>query len=280
MNPASTLKPGFIDGEKGALFAMHHEPNTQGPLNECVVVLPAFAEEMNRCRYMQTLLAQALTAQGIGLLAVDPFGTGDSAGDFQDADWSGWVTDSTQAASYASTLGYQRVSLLGIRIGALLALEAAPNIANLAQLLFWQPVYNGKATLTQFLRLKIAAAMARGEDGITTAQLEEQINQGNSIQIAGYDVSPELYNGIKQAHISNHFETLKSPVSWFSVLPSADKKPPRADLQTIEKLRNHNIEVQQHTVIGPAFWQAHERTLAPNLIPATLAVMTGGKPDV
>lgn len=268
------LQPTFIEGSKGSLFAMHHRPVTQSNTGECVIVLPAFAEEMNRCRYMQTLLAQSLTANGIGLLAVDLYGTGDSSGEFIEADWSGWIDDTIIAANYAISLGYTKVSLLGIRLGALLALAALPDVPCLHQLLFWQPVTNGKATLTQFLRLKIAAAMARGEEGITTAKLEEEINNGNSIQIAGYDVSPGLFNGIYQAHIDNHISADPVVVHWFSVLPHADKKTPRIELKTIEQWQQHNNLISHHSVIGPAFWQAHERTLAPNLIPATIEIIS------
>ncbi|MCB1667824.1 MAG: hydrolase 2, exosortase A system-associated [Pseudomonadales bacterium] len=277
MNQPFFLKPGFIEGEKGPLFAIHHEPVIKADRNECVVVLSAFAEEMNRCRYMQNMLAQALNKQGYGLICVDPYGTGDSAGEFADADWNGWVSDSITAIHYAAELGYNKISLLGIRLGALLALAAMPSVNNVSHLLLWQPVYNGKATLTQFLRLKIAAAMARGEDGITTAQLEDEINQGSSIQIAGYDVSPGLFKGIQQAHINHHFDAIPASVSWFTVLPSADKKAPRADLQTIEKWRSKGVQINHQNIVGPAFWQAHERTLAPDLVPATLAAVIGGE---
>lgn len=269
------LKPAFIEGGKGPLFAMHHEPVKRNQQNECIIVLPAFAEEMNRCRYMQTMLAQALTEQGIGLLAVDPYGTGDSGGEFSDADWEGWINDSITAANYSTQLGYQHISLLGIRLGALLAMAVMPSISNLKQLLLWQPVTNGKAALTQFLRLKIAAAMARGDDSMTTAQLVEDLNQGNNIQIAGYNVSPSLFNGIQQAHLDNHLNTIPLPVDWFSVLTSANKKAPRSELKSIETLQKTGSEITHHTIVGPAFWQAHERTLAPNLIPATVSVITG-----
>lgn len=273
MSKPYDLKATFIEGTKGPLFALHHEPRKVNAHSECIVVSPAFAEEMNRCRYMQTMLAQELAASGYGLLCVDPYGTGDSAGEFGEASWQGWIEDTIAAANYATELGYQNISLIGVRLGALLALAAMPSIGNLKSLILWQPVSNGKATLTQFLRLKIAAAMARGETGITTAQLEAEINRGQSIQIAGYDVSPHLFSGITEAHLSKHLHLVSKPISWLTILPSAEKKTPRVDIQAIEKWRSSGADINHQTVVGPAFWQAHERTLAPELIPITIAAI-------
>jgi exosortase A-associated hydrolase 2 len=277
MGTLHDLNATFIEGGKGPLFTLHHAPQKQNEHSECIVVSPSFAEEMNRCRYMQTMLAQALTARGYGLVSVDLYGTGDSAGEFGEASWQGWIEDTIAATHYATQLGYQNISLLGVRLGALLGMAAAPSIENLKSLILWQPVSSGKATLTQFLRLKIASAMARGETGITTAQLEEEINRGLSIQIAGYDVSPDLFSGINTAHLSHHLHFTSTPVSWFTIVPSTEKKTPRVDIQTIEKWRSNGADIAHQAIVGPAFWQAHERSLAPDLIPATIATITNSE---
>jgi len=271
----SRIEPAFIEGTRGSLFAMHHAPVQIDQSAECIIVVPSFAEEMNRCRYMQTLMAQALNKQGFGLLSVDPFGTGDSAGNFAEADWDQWKKDIVSAADYAKQLGYKNISFLAIRLGTLLAMEAAPYVDNLNRIIFWQPVTNGKATLNQFLRIKIAASIGRDEKAETTAHLEELLNEGKNIEVAGYDVSPSLFKGIQSAHINNHLETTSIPIAWFTVLASAERKTPRGDLQAIEKWQGQGTKINHKTVIGPAFWQAHERTLAPDLITATMEYIKG-----
>ena len=269
------LDPGYIGGGKGALFALHYEPATRTEQTPCVIVVPSFAEEMNRCRYMQTMLAQAITTQGFALLAVDPFGTGDSQGEFEQASWEQWINDTVSACDHATHLGYNQQSMLGIRLGALLAAAAAAKCDHLQQLIFWQPVTSGKVALNQFLRIKIAASIGREEEAGTTAQFEEQLAGGNSIEVAGYDVSPELYYGIQSAHMNNHMSLTCTPIHWFTVLASEERKTPRGDIQVMEKWRENGARVSHQTVIGPAFWQAHERTLAPDLITATAAHLAG-----
>jgi exosortase A-associated hydrolase 2 len=275
MDAQPRLDPAFIQGTKGPLFALHHPPQQMSDASECIVTVPSFAEEMNRCRYMQTLLAQALNKQGHALVSVDPYGTGDSAGDFAETSWDQWIEDTVDAVHYAKQLGYQKISLLAIRLGTLLAMAAAPAIKDLNRIILWQPAINGKASLNQFLRIKIAASMGRDEKAETTAHLEQLLKEGNSIEVAGYDVSPALFYGIQAAHYNNHLNQLSCPIAWFSVLASAERKTPRGDLQAIEKLQHQGINVDHRTVVGPAFWQAHERTLAPELITATMNYING-----
>jgi exosortase A-associated hydrolase 2 len=275
MTASTHLDPAFIEGSRGSLFAMHHAPTHINDSTECFIVVPSFAEEMNRCRYMQTLLAQALNKHGYGLLSVDPFGTGDSAGNFAEADWDQWKKDVVSATDYAKQLGYKHISFLAIRLGTLLAMEAAPYIDDLKRIIFWQPVTNGKATLNQFLRIKIAASIGRDEKAETTAHLEELLNEGKNIEVAGYDVSPSLFKGIQSAHINNHLETTSKPIAWFTVLASAERKTPRGDIQAIERWQEKGTKIDHTTVIGPAFWQAHERTLVPGLITATMEYIKG-----
>lgn len=279
MKRAGLLQPTFLEGGRGALFALHHKPQHANSNALCVVVVPSFAEEMNRCRYMQTLLAQRLNTAGHGLLTVDPYGTGDSAGDFAEGDWQQWIDDTATAIGYARELGYSHVALLGVRLGAMLAASAA-TLAKVERLLFWQPVANGKVALNQFLRLKIAASMGRDEAATSTSALEDEINAGNSIQVAGYDISPALFKGLKAANLTDVMTQLSLPVDWYTVLASAERKTPRGDKTVMEKWQKAGAQLCHHEIIGPAFWQAHERTLAPALVDATAALLIGAQKEI
>lgn len=272
------LEASYIEGTRGSLFALHYPPVAVASLSECYIVLAPFAEEMNRCRYMQTLLAQSLAERGYGVLIVDPYGTGDSEGDFVDADWQQWREDTLAADTYARELGYLTTSILAIRLGSLLAASVACELKSLHRLILWQPVTSGKVALNQFLRLKIAASISRGEEAETTANLEDQLKNGHSIQVSGYDVSPALFEGIRGTQLDQLPHLQNTLVSWFTVLASNERKTPRADIKTIEKLRETGFDVNHRTVIGPAFWQAHERTLTPDLISATLEYIFGTAP--
>lgn len=265
------LDPTFIAGTRGALFALHRPAAALTDDAECFVVVPSFAEEMNRCRYMCTLLGQALSRlPDKGLLSVDNYGTGDSEGDFGDSDWQQWGDDLITAVQYARTLGYRRVSLLAIRLGALLAFERCADLDCVARLLLWQPVTNGKTALQQFLRLRVAAAASRGQAGESTAALAAQSEAGVAIDIAGYEVAPRLFKGLQASRMENHLSAKLPPIAWFTTLPSEDRSPTRAELNAIDKLREQQVSVEHKIAYGPSYWQVHERTLAPALVDLTV----------
>ena len=96
MNPADPsckLRPVLLEGGLGSLVGFYHPPEPGVAVKGDVLLVPAFAEEMNRCRSMVTLQAQALAALGMGTLVLDMRGTDDSLGDFDQADWTGWRAD-------------------------------------------------------------------------------------------------------------------------------------------------------------------------------------------
>src|SRR5215831_1508934 len=97
--------PFFIDGPRGALCAVYYPPSdTVAPRGD-VVVAPAFAEEMNRCRSMVSMQARSLAQSGVGALVLDPFGTGDSAGNFSDFTWSRAKDDLLQGIAWLRAHG-------------------------------------------------------------------------------------------------------------------------------------------------------------------------------
>lgn len=265
----------FIPGKRGALFALHRGPQAPGADSECFVLAPSFAEEMNRCRYMCTMLACRLAQLGCGFLSVDLYGTGDSAGDFSEADWTTWRDDIDAACDHARQIGYGRISLLGIRLGALLAMELAQRPAVFHRVVLWQPVISGKTALTQFMRIRIAASLERDEEAGSIAEFERQLDSGQHVQVAGYDVSPELYKAIRAAQLDSGLDYGGMPIAWFNTLASEDRKTPRAELDFLDRWRASGANVKHSTVFGPSYWAVHERSLAPALVDATARYISG-----
>ncbi len=272
MHPSLRIEASFIQGKAGKLFALHYAPHNDTCKAECFVVAGSFAEEMNRCRYMGTMLAQQLSMSNVGFLSVDAYGTGDSEGEFRDATWAQCYDDLLTAITYAESMGYQRISILGVRLGALQALQiAAKSEKKICRLVFWQPVVNGQTALTQFLRIRIAASMQRDEKPETIQDLERQIESGQHISVSGYEVGPDLFKGIKTAKFDEYVDALAVSIGWFTVISSAERKTPRGDMSMIERLRTTGTTVDHQEIVGPPFWLAHERTLVPELVDATVS---------
>lgn len=250
----------FIDGTAGRLFATHWP----GGGDRTIVFLPAFGEEMNRSRRMVTLLAQAVAARGIGLLALDPYGTGDSEGDFAQANWRQWLDDAGTAIAWARARG-QRVIPAGLRIGAGLALAAA-RAERTERVILWQPVLDGTAFLNQLLRVRVAAGL--GAEGENVGRLRACLAAGETIEIGGLDLTPAMAKALDRLRILDLAEGWGGQIVWFQV-----GSIPAPATALAARWRAGGREVTLVDLAGPPFWAIEETALAPALVAATVAAI-------
>lgn len=147
----------FFGAGRGARFCLLHEPAHGAPCG-AVLYLPPFAEEQNRVRRGAANAARALAHAGWVVLQMDLAGCGDSAGDFADATWSGWLDDLRHGLSILSKRSSGPLWLWSVRAGSLLASELVKQslVGQNSHVLLWQPVLSGAQHIKQFLRLRMA----------------------------------------------------------------------------------------------------------------------------
>lgn len=265
--------PFFLETPRGPLFCLHRRPADAAALRGSVLFIPAFNEEMNRCRSMLTLQAESLAAQGIGSLVIDLHGTGDSAGEYVDARWSHWLDDIRIACDWLETQPGGCTALLGIRLGAMLAAAAAPTAPQRTQrLVLWQPVVDGKQHFTQFLRVKMAAQMDRPDlPKETTSTMRAQLAAGTPVEIGGYEIHPEFAAALDEARLARLLPRPGSQVLWLEQpAPGATELSPPS-LAAQQAWRDAGAACEWQGFEGPSFWQQYERVLAPAAIDATTA---------
>ncbi len=269
-------QPLFIDRPHGKLFAIHHPPHCPASgaavPGEAVVYVHPFAEEMNQSRRMATLQAEALAGLGYGVLMLDLTGCGDSTGEFAEARWDTWRDDVLAGCAWLEAQGYGPISLWGLRLGAALAVEAAcvrPGMCR--RVMLWQPVVGGRTLLTQFLRLKLAAEMAAG-GGETTKSMRAVLAAGQSIEIAGYELSPALAGALDEVDLAGAEPPDGIAIDWIEIVADARSGPAPASERVIERWREAGLAPNVETVEGEAFWSIQETTLVPALIERTTAL--------
>jgi exosortase A-associated hydrolase 2 len=215
--------------------------------------------------------ARRLAERGIGCLLVDYRCTGDSSGDFRDAEWTDWKADLETAATWLTEQGYQLHGIWGIRMGALLAAQLChEGRLRPRRLLFWQPVVDGKQMMTQFLRIRIAAQMDRGEKQENTKQIRARLANGELVEIAGYELNGSLASAIDAAKLIEACPPNSVRVDWIEACPASGEGLARPSEKVVDAWREAGVEVQARTFEGPPFWQLHEREMAPDIIDKTL----------
>ena len=271
--PTCQLQPLVLQGKKGPLIAFYHPPAADVAACGDVLVVPAFAEEMNRCRSMVTLQAQALAALGMGTLVLDLHGTGDSAGEFDQATWDGWRSDLQCGLAWLRRQGRGCRTLFGIRLGALMAAEMAADDASIDRLLLWLPVIAGKTYWTHFLRIRIAAELGKADGIKSTEILRQQSAQGLAVEASGYLVGATLAQQLDTLAMVDGQRLSGKQVAWFEVTPGADAPMPRANAKQLEDWRDKGVQVVAAQVQGPQFWLAHQREVALSLIESSSAAV-------
>lgn len=254
---------------------MEHQPEgATGVTTPQVLILPPFAEEMNRARRMLAWQARELARNGLGALLLDPHGTGDSDGTFAEASWDGWLADVAAALAYLRSAYSGPQAMLGLRSGALLALAAArAGEADCARFVLWQPLLSGEDFLRQFLRLRVAAGMSEA-GGETVAGLRERLGAGGTLDIAGYALTPELALPLAESRLQALMPGQGARIDWLErAVPATGGLPPRS-IAVIEAWRAAGLDVRARSFTGEAFWTATELTLAPDLIAQTTEALS------
>lgn len=236
-----------------------------------MVAVHPFGEEMNKSRRMVSLGARAMAAKGYAVLAIDLHGCGDSSGDLVQASWHDWIDDVLLARDWLAMRYPAPLWLWGTRAGCLVAAEAARREQLNCNFILWQPQVTGRQVLQQFLRLKMASQMQQGAAKGLTDSLQRDLVAGQTVEVAGYRLGPEVALGLGGA-------TLLPPptVSRALWLEVSTREPARllpASEQVLQAWREAGVTVQTHVVSGPQFWQTLEIEDAPELVRITTALL-------
>lgn len=282
VQPAAFFLP--VDGgQRFCLFYPAENGSQGGTTRGLVIYIHPFAEEMNKARRMAALQARALAQSGFSVLQIDLLGCGDSSGDFGDATWQSWVNDVVQGCHWLrrqsnrqdTDLGTVPLWLWGLRAGCLVAVDAAKEVNEACNFLFWQPSSAGKPLLQQFLRLKVAGDMLGGQAKGVMENMRQQLANGVAVEIAGYMFSSGLAMGLEQAALAAPTKTGPAQrLEWFELSTRKDASLSPVSAKTIAEWQQSGIAAHYHIVHGPAFWQTSEIEEAPALISATTAALS------
>lgn len=264
----------FLAVDPGKRFCIHHSPAKGHEPVGSVVYVPPFGEEMNKSRRMAALQSRRLAAEGFSVLQIDLHGCGDSSGDSGDARWEGWLRDVKAAVRWLRDREEAPVTLWGLRLGALLAAQVASDPAvRIERLLLWQPVVNGARFLSQFLRLRLAGEMlASGAATSAIHELQSALARGDSLEIAGYELHPELASAIEHLNPAAMVPAVKQ-LSWIEVAADAASPMRPASRRVLDAWRAAGLATRAATVVGEPFWSTLEIAECEELLVATSGAM-------
>jgi exosortase A-associated hydrolase 2 len=274
--PRRPARPFFLRTDEGDRYCLYHPPEADAPERGAILYVPPFGEEMNKSRRMAALQAKQFAQMGFGVLQIDLFGCGDSAGEMKDASWELWKQDLEHGAAWLRQWLGGPLHVWGLRLGALLALDfARSHKSGIDRAILWQPVISGEAFMSQFLRLKLANSVVSGskEPTLGVRQLRETLRAGIALEIAGYDLPPGLAGAIDALRLEDLANT-QLTVDWFEVLQEPERPLPPASRRVLESWMTKGVDCRLHTAVGPSFWISQEIGECPELIDKTCSMFS------
>jgi len=141
--------PIWFGPSERPLFGWFHAP-AGGRARAGVVLCPPLSRDYLQAHYALRRVAVGLEQAGIAVVRFDYDGTGDSFGATDDpALVEAWLGSIAAAIDVLRQSGVARVGLAGMRIGAVLAAEAAARDGAVDQLVLWDPAASGKAFVSE-----------------------------------------------------------------------------------------------------------------------------------
>jgi hypothetical protein len=238
-------------GDGRGRFTALHLP--AGDATRGLVVCPPLHIEATRTYRREHLLGWELARRGIAVQRFHYRGTGHSTGDLAEVDLDGLVEDALWAAErLRARADVHQVSVLGTRLGALVAARAAASLPG-AGLVMWEPAIDIDRHLQEVFRARLLSDMRHGAvTGRTGAQLIAELEQASSLDVLGYPITARLRRSFLGVTLDAVVPT--DPRSILVV--QLGRKPAlRAELSAVvDGWRARGHEVATRAIVDPTGW--------------------------
>lgn len=275
------MEPHFIETAHGNIFALYHPPAPDAKIQEYILFIPPFGEELNRSRHMINRQARLFARAGWGVLLLDLYGTGDSEGTFGAATIDIWQDDILAAFGWLKDRADSAPILWAMRSGALLAadlLQKKPGLTT--RMILWSPVTSGKRFITQFMRIKLAADMAGNSDHAKRSikDLWAILEAGGNLEIAGYELSPKMAYGLAALSLNEMKLPPETSVKWIDISLTEPAELSPAARKTIDIWSKNHNDVNSIAVNDTLFWTMQEPEWANEYCAQTLMLVQKNSP--
>lgn len=232
------------------LFGILHKPFMQN--GKAMVFCHPFAEEKLWSHRVFVNFARKLAVEGFHILRFDFMGHGDSSGNFEDTDVNTRIENIICAVKtlFQRYPGIEELYLLGLRFGATLTALVAEQV-ECSGIILWEPVIKGAAHIKELIRINLTTQTAvYKEIRYNTNELIKKLENGDSINLDGYEIRLPLYKQINDIDLSNRKFTFLGDVLAVQI-----NKRENMGIKRIEVLKNSYKNCRLIETIEQPFWK-------------------------
>lgn len=258
------LEGHFIPSAEGCLFVTQFGEISS---DTAILCLPSITEELNLSRAVVAKQAQLFAKNNLPCFVLDYYGTGDSEGEFEQANGDIWLDNILDIGQWLTEQGIEKIILFGVRFGSLLILAHQNKLHQalpIVKQILWKPVTSGKQFAGQFIRIKQANSMMNKSS--ERINWRAQVLEGNDTEIAGYLLTKKMLLSMEALQLCKTFQP-KSELHWFDL---SSKEPTPLAQRLVSQWSENKAII--HCFDCPSFWQVPEVFSLPELEQLTLDV--------
>ena len=250
------------------LVGVLHHAASEGARAAAAIVHP-FAEEKKFAHRVLVNLARALAARNVAVLRFDLSGCGDSPGATRDATLADWRADIASACGeLRQRLPDAPPVLMGLRLGATLALAAAGETTPPPTLVLWEPVLSGRKYIDEILRRRmIKEMMTTGKKATGRKDVLAQLDADGFLDLDGLAVGRRLIDDISALDATALAERFRGRALCVQIAFNA--KVSSGLERLAEKLSEAGAQVETVGIREQVIWDRVELVQADELITTT-----------
>jgi pimeloyl-ACP methyl ester carboxylesterase len=236
------MEPFYFGPASGQLFGVYHAPDAHQARDAGVVLCYPMGQEYIRSHRAFLQLALLLAAHGFHVLRFDFSSCGDSPGQGAPAHLERWVDDVATAVHELKSTVAERIGLVGLRLGATLAMMCGTQGAAIEAMVLWEPVVNGAtylAELEDLHRAWLHGSFARPRQDGTHAPGRE---------VLGFVLSASLASELERI---DAFTLPKRPAHHALIIQTGDHGEGR---RLSEHLIRLGVQSRCEDIPGPPIW--------------------------
>jgi uncharacterized protein len=256
----------FFFGTGRRLYGVLHEAMGTAKSTGVLLCYPG-VQEYNMTHWAFRKLAGQLTREGLAVMRFDYSCSGDSEGDVYDTSLAHQVEDiATAAEELKDQAGVRRVSIVGMRLGAVLATQAVAKGLKTADLVLWEPIFRGSDYIAELERLD-ADICTRRHHRILEPRVE----------LAGYPFPSRLREAVGALNLQAHVPKAASRVAMFLSSPGQEAADTQAAWERAGVKVSSQVVREESGGVTQGAGEGDSAVLYTSMLSAMAAELTGGK---
>jgi exosortase A-associated hydrolase 2 len=262
----------FKGSNKNDLLGFLHLP-LHNRSNVGLLYCHPFAEEKNCSHVVSVEAARQFAKEGYPVFRFDLSGCGDSGGELRDFILDDWISDIKNALNCLKLEAkVEKIGLWGLRTGAALAMLFSEGRDDIAFALLWQPVFDLKLYIQQFIRQQMSTEIISSQSFTRPVKSYiKDLKLNKKIEIFGYELTYNIYESF--INFGNIIEKLKVQFPIIIISISNFDNPSLSITTTLDKLNSNNLSTHFAHVVTEPFWDRYWQWHSPKVIECSISFL-------